>query len=109
MSAPQQHSRTHGGWSESWSPIPPDQDRSKRRQSTWQQPGRQQRGRPRRSRLPHSRLFTWVVLTFNLVMFVWTDSAFVFWALGDVILLTLWLITRPRARDLGADRAGEWR
>ena len=84
-----------------------------------------------RLRFPRWRVFTWVILAFNLVMLIWvivgissnakscsgltgnalTDCqagnvgtgigvglVFTLWALGDVILGVLWLVTRPRAR-----------
>lgn len=89
-------------------------------------------GAPRRPRLPRWRVFTWVILVFNLLMLIWIVTAvsanardcsgltgdaltncqannvgtgigatlvFVLWALGDVILGVLWLVTRPRVRD----------
>jgi len=94
---------------------------------------------PRRRRLgflPGWRIFTYVILAFNLLMLVWVivgaasasgtpsdcgtlDAAtcnsasdagtaigvgllIVLWALGDVILGVLWLVTRPRGRDCPA-------
>lgn len=84
-----------------------------------------------RFRLPRWRIFTWIILAFNILMLIWVVSAiashastchgltgdaltnceatnvgvglaatllFVFWALGDVILGVLWLITRPQTR-----------
>jgi hypothetical protein len=85
----------------------------------------------RRSWFPRWRIFTWVILAFNLIMLIWLISGIasgescsgktgdelttceagqvgtgigvfliiVLWALGDVILGVLWLVTRPRRRD----------
>lgn len=84
----------------------------------------------RRSRFPRWRIFTWVILAFNVIMLVWAiwgattaESCsgktgqeldiceagqagtgigvllvILLWALGDVILGVLWLITKPRKR-----------
>lgn len=87
---------------------------------------------PTRRRFPRWRIFTWVILAFNLIMLIWVVSAIaanastcsgltgdaltncklnnvgtgigvtaliVLWALGDIILGVLWLVTRPRTRD----------
>ncbi|WP_405364530.1 zinc ribbon domain-containing protein [Kitasatospora sp. NBC_00039] len=84
-----------------------------------------------RRRFPRWRIFTWVILAFNLIMLIWiitgvsstaknckglTGEALtncqannvgtgigatlilVVWALGDVILGVLWLITKPHKR-----------
>jgi hypothetical protein len=80
--------------------------------------------------LPRWRVFTWVILAFNLVMLIWTITGattghsckgrvgnaltdcqagqagtaigvgliILIWALGDIILGVLWLITRPHRR-----------
>lgn len=81
--------------------------------------------------LPRWRVFTWVILAFNLIMLIWVISAIasnartcngltgdaltnceagnvgvgagviiliVVWALVDVILGVLWLVTRPHTR-----------
>jgi hypothetical protein len=85
----------------------------------------------RRRYFPRWRIFTWVILAFNVLMLIWVISAIasgescteltgdqltecqagqvgtgigvaliiVLWALGDVILGVLWLVTRPRRRD----------
>lgn len=84
----------------------------------------------RRQVLPRWRLFTWVILAFNLAMLIWaitgastgksceglTGDALttcqssavgtgigvtlivVLWAIGDVILGVLWLVTKPHKR-----------
>ncbi len=116
MAAPK-NSRPPSGWGDPGSPDPTASNRG---------------GRPRRVRLPRWRIFTWVILAFNLIMLIWiiagvssnarncsglTGDAltnceagnvgtgigatliFVLWALGDVILGVLWLVTRPRTRD----------
>lgn len=114
MSPPQQqHSRPPGGWSDQWSPIPPQPPPVRRKRPRW-------------------RVFTWFIIAFNLVMLIWVIAAiaanarncnglvgdaltycdahnagvgigtillFVFWALGDFILLVLWLVTQPRRRN----------
>lgn len=87
-------------------------------------------GKVRRSWFPHWRIFTWVILAFNVIMLVWVVSGaatgescsgktgdelslceagqagtgigvflvILLWALGDIILGVLWLITKPRRR-----------
>jgi hypothetical protein len=84
-----------------------------------------------RLRFPRWRIFTWVILAFNLIMLIWVISGastgkncsgltgealtncqagnvgtgigvgllILLWALGDVILGVLWLVTRTRTRD----------
>jgi hypothetical protein len=85
---------------------------------------------PRRRLLPRWRIFTWVILAFNLIMLIWVITGattaqscdgrvgdaltrcqagdvgttigvgliILIWALGDVILGVLWLVTRPHRR-----------
>jgi predicted nucleic acid-binding Zn ribbon protein len=86
----------------------------------------------RSAHFPRWRIFTWVILAFNLLMLIWVISGIasnarncsgltgdaltncqagnvgtgigvglliLLWALGDIILGVLWLVTRPRTRD----------
>jgi hypothetical protein len=84
----------------------------------------------RRHWLPQWRVFTWIILAFNLIMLIWVITGastgksckgltgdaltncqagnvgtgigvgliILLWALGDVILGVVWLITRPHKR-----------
>jgi hypothetical protein len=91
-------------------------------------------GKVRRNWFPRWRIFTWVILAFNVIMLIWviTGTAsgescsgktgydlteceagqagtgigvflvILLWALGDIILGVLWLVTKPRKRECPA-------